>query len=72
MLIDIGDFLDLCPKAPVEAERIQIPHFVIILLPSDWESQLQKITNENVHAGAGNFHDYWLTPASVLLLPMHA
>jgi len=49
MLIDIGDCLDLCPKAPVEAERIQIPHFVIILLPSDWESQLQKITNESVH-----------------------
>jgi len=42
MLIDIGHFLDLCPNAPVEAEKIQNPNFVIILLLSDWESQLQK------------------------------
>jgi len=60
MLIDIGHFLDLCPKSPVEAERIQNPHFVIIMLFSDWESQLKKITNESVHTGAGNFHDYLL------------
>jgi len=37
MLIDIGHSLDLRPKAPVEAERIQNPHFAIILLPSDWK-----------------------------------
>jgi len=71
MLIDFGHFLDLCPKAPVQAERIQNPHFVIIPLPSDWESQLQKITNESVHTGAGNFHDYLLAIDSVLLLPIY-
>ena len=44
---------------------------VIILLPPDWESELQKITNESVHTGARNVHDYLLATDSVLLLPIY-